>query len=568
MTAVDNPRRPGAARRAVAALAAVTGTIVWTHALAGVFGAIPSSAIALTLAAVVAALSAAGAYPRLSRASMVASVAGLAGAGIIALLYPGTFVPALALIPAAASMAAGGAWLAARLPASLDERAARRPKLAAVWVLLALVAVVQVGRLATYMTDPESDWFLSTRHPFYAKHECFSAYIYGAELDRRGEPNIYDAAHYPGLNPGAEPHTAMQGMAPDDPFQYAPQFLLWPRLAIELTSDYRTIRMLWFGINFSLCLGTVLLLSLWVGGRVGVFSALLSPLVLISFPVLHNFQYGQFHFFMIALAVLGLLAFSRKWPALGGLLLAVSILSKLFPVFLLVPLAVQRRWRDLIWTAAAGAIITVVAVGVLGPAPFAAFLTYHLPRLSDGQAFAFGEAWPEMATLVTAGNQGIHGIMHKLAAIGVPGIDAATENGASRVYALVLLALSVLVGVRTAGAARAIQAVAWLGLLGLASLASAGAWADYVPLTCLWLLALLAPMLMVEPGRLGVKLALAVCAVMQFFLLGTMPLGGHAEAGWMYPLSLFGAAALLATFGSAVLMRLPLPAFERDSHLT
>ncbi len=173
-----------------------------------------------------------------------------------------------------------------------------------------------------------------------------------------------------------------------------------------------------------------------------------------------------------------------------------------------------------------------------------------------------------MATLVTAGNQGIHGIMNKLAAIGVPGIDAATANGASRVYALALLALSVFVGVRTAGAAREKQAVAWLGLLGLASLASAGAWADYVPLTCLWLLALLAPMLVEEPGRLGVKLALTVCAVMQFFLIGSMPLGGHADASWMYPLSLFGAVALLATFGSAVLMRLPVSAFERDSYLS
>jgi hypothetical protein len=310
------------------------------------------------------------------------------------------------------------------------------------------------------------------------------------------------------------------------------------------------------------------LLSLWVGGRVGVFSALLSPLVLISFPVLHNFQYGQFHFAMIALAVLGLLAFSRKWPALGGTLLAVSILSKLFPVLLLVPLAVQRRWRDLIWTAAAGAVLTAVAVGILGPASFTAFVTYHLPRLSDGQAFAFGEAWPEMATLVTAGNQGIPGIMNKLVAIGVPGIDAATANGASKVYGLALLALSVFVGVRTAGAARAKQAIAWLGLLGLASLASAGAWADYVPLTCLWLLALLAPMLVDEPGRLGVKLALAACAVMQFFLIGTMPLGGHADASWMYPLSLFGAVTLLATFASAVLMHLPVSALERDSHLS
>jgi hypothetical protein len=549
--------------RVVAGMTAVAATIVWTHGLAGLLGRAPSSSGALTVAAVVAALVGAVVYPRRVSAGVAAAVAGLAGAGVIAWSYPGAFLPSLALIPAAASMAAGGAWLSARLPESLAEQATRRPAWAALWLLLSLVAVVQVGRLATYMTDPETDWFLSTRHPFYAKHECFSAYIYGAELGQRGESNIYDPAHYPGLNPEAKPQTEIQGMTPEDPFQYAPQFLLWPRLAIELTHDYHAIRMLWFGINITLSIGAVIALSLWVGGRIGAHSALLSPLLLASFPVLHNFQYGQFHFAAIALAVLGLLAFSRKRPALGGMLLAVSILSKLFPLFLLVPMAVQRRWRQLIWTAAAGLAITAVAFGVLGPEPFTAFVNYHVARLSDGQAFAFGEAWPEMAALVTAGNQGIHGITYKLAGMGVPGIDNATATGATRVFTIALLALSVYVGVRTAGATRATRAATWLGLLGLTSLASAGAWADYVPLTCIWLLALLAPMLALEPGRLGVKLALAICAVMQFFLLGTMPLGGRAEAAWMYPVSFVGAMALLVTFGSVVLMRLPVAAPER-----
>ena len=137
--------------------------------------------------------------------------------------------------------------------------------------------------------------------------------------------------------------TELTGMAPEDPFQYAPQFLLWPRAAIAITQDYQAIRLVWFGINVTLCMGAVLLLSFWVGGRVGAVSALLSPFVLIAFPTLHNFQYGQFHFATIALAVLAMLAFARRRPAIGGTLLAVSILSKLFPALLLVPLALQRR---------------------------------------------------------------------------------------------------------------------------------------------------------------------------------------------------------------------------------
>ena len=43
------------------------------------------------------------------------------------------------------------------------------------------------------------------RHPFWAKHECMSAYVHGAELALRGEDNVYAAAHYLGLNQQATP---------------------------------------------------------------------------------------------------------------------------------------------------------------------------------------------------------------------------------------------------------------------------------------------------------------------------------------------------------------------------
>jgi hypothetical protein len=241
------------------------------------------------------------------------------------------------------------------------------------WLVVALVGVAQVGRLSTFMTDADFDWFLSTRHPFLAKHECANAYFYPAELNLRGESNVYDAVHYPGLNPDAQTETALAGMTPEDPYQYAPQFLLWPTLAISVTRNYTVIRMVWFGLQVALLMGTVLGLALWIGGRPGRLAAYWSPLLLVAFPFLHNLQYGQFHFAAVALGVLGLLAFERGRSPLGGALLAVSILSKLFPAVLLVPLVAQRCWRDLAWTAAAGAMLTVVALVVLGPAPFVAF---------------------------------------------------------------------------------------------------------------------------------------------------------------------------------------------------
>jgi len=548
---------PGAVRRTLAAFPALAGTVVWTHALAGPLRAaagIPLEGLApagwpLTLAALVTA--AAGLLGRSpGRAAGWAALMAGAATGVLGALHPPATLPALALIPAGAACAAFGAWLSRRLPAALDREAAAHPRWTAAWVAVALLAVVQVGRLSTYMTDAGSDWFLSTRHPFYAKHECASAYVFGAELSRRGEPNVYAASHYPGLDPQAAPETDLVGMTPDDPYQYPPQFLLLPRLAIAATSDYGAIRTVWFGLNVTLCLGAVLALAFWVGGRAGTVAGLLTPALVASFPVLHDFQYGQFHFAAIALAVLGLLAFQRGRTPLGGGLLAMSILAKLFPGLLLVPLAAQRRWRELAWTAGAGAALTALAWLVLGPAPFAAFLDYQVPRLADGSAFAFGEAWPEMAALVTAGNQGVAGIVHKLGALGVPWADAAAAHTAGRVFAAVLLALAAFAGRRTRGAARARTAATWLGLLGLGSLTSTGAWADYVPLTCVWLLTFLAPL---AGGRPLSRVALALCAVLQTSLVGTMPIGAASGPSWMMPLSLLGAVALLITFAAAAI---------------
>jgi|GEM_PF-397875 len=550
------------ARRALGALVALVGATVWTHTLAGPLRVaaglsaeeLAPAALGLTLAAILAGLAGSSAAGTLRGALSRSGVAAFLGWAALSILAPSAALPALALLPAAVGASALGSWLARRLPAAIDELPRRFPKLSWAWAAVALLAVVQVGRLSTYMTDAESDWFLTTRHPFYAKHECANAYVYGAELDRRGEENVYDPCHYPGLNPEAEPTTEIAGLSPEDPFQYPPPFLLLPRLAIELTADHGAIRMAWFGLNVTLCLAAMIALSTWVGGRTGMLAGILTPAVLASFPVLHDFQYGQVHFAAVALAVLGSVAFQTGRRPLGGFLLAGAILAKMFPAILLVPLAVQRRWRELGWTAAAGAGISLLALWVLGPAPFTAFADFHLPRLLDGSAFAFDEAWPEVAMLVQAGNQGIHGIVGKLAAMGVPGAGDAMASFAGRAFFVVLVALGALVGLRGAGAPRSAQAVAWLGLLGLGSLSSTGAWADYVPLTGVWLLAFLFPM---AHGYRLAQFALGLCALMQVTLLGTMPLGEWADASWMMPLSLLGALLLLGTFSAATLVARP-----------
>lgn len=555
-------RPPGAARRAVAGFAAVVAALVWGHAAAAVlhtFGPAdaPRAALPLTLALVAA--TAAGCLPGTAGARAgSALLAGIAAAVAIAGPQPAALAAAGAVLLVAPAAALAAGHLARKLPERLDAAAGRRRLLAAVWVLVALAGVVQTGRLATWITDPESDWFLTTRHPFWAEHECLPAYVYGAELNRRGEDNVWLREHYPGLNPEAETDTRIAGMVPEDPYQYTPQFLLLPRTAIALTSDYVALRAVWFALNASLVIGIMLLLATWIGGAAGMRVGLLTPLVLVSVPVLHNLQYGQFHLATICLALAACIAFDRGRAALGGGLLAAAILAKLFPALLVVPLVARKRWRDLGWTAAFGVAITAVALPVVGSGTFAAFFHYHLPRLANGDATAFGEAWPELAGWVAAANQGLLGVFEKLSVMGLADVGDGIALWVNRLFLLGLAGLAFFAARRTRASAespehRLEHAVLWLGLLGLASLGSPGAFADYVPATAVWLLALVSHRM--ADSRMA-ALLLGVCWVLHGTLLGAVPFPGLATPELLVPASFAGLAALFGLFGWAVAERL------------
>jgi hypothetical protein len=86
-------------------------------------------------------------------------------------------------------------------------------------MVIAVVAVVQIGRLAVSATDRQHGFVLTTEHPFWYRHGCFGAHLDGAGLALRGEPNVDRAGHHPGLDRDAEPQTRLDGVALDDPYQ-------------------------------------------------------------------------------------------------------------------------------------------------------------------------------------------------------------------------------------------------------------------------------------------------------------------------------------------------------------
>jgi len=259
--------------------------------------------------------------------------------------------------------------------------------------------------------------------------------------------------------------------------------------------------------------------------------------------MLHGFQFGQVHLSAIALAIGGMLAFDARRHGLGGFLLASAVLTKLFPAILLLPLLFGRRYRELAWTTGWSVALTILALGVLGPAPFTAFLEYQLPRLGNGAAFAFEQAWPEITDLVIADNQGVFGLGRKL------GVGATAAGWIGRLYGLLLIGIGATAGLRLRQVSREQQGTVWLSLLGLASLASPGAWGDYVPSVAVWLIALLAARALERRLWLVV---LGSIGALEYFLLGTMPLGNWEPTQLMVPISALGAVAMLALFTSSI----------------
>ena len=202
-----------------------------------------------------------------------------------------------------------------------------------------------------------------------------------ADLCRRHEPNVYHARWYPAFTTpsDAEPggvDSPVDGLGRwvFDPYEYPPPFLLLPRAALALTNSFDHIRTAWFVLQTTIFLTAALLLAWWIGGSRGLLAGLLVPALLASVPTMLNLQFGQFHAMAMLLAVAGMVAFEQRRPVLGGGLLASAILSKIFPGLLLIALAAQRRWRAIGWTLAFTVVFVLIALAVLGPDPFIAFV--------------------------------------------------------------------------------------------------------------------------------------------------------------------------------------------------
>lgn len=430
-------------------------------------------------------------------------VALLVAAGASAFRLPAAALAGIALVAFALPMPS----IARRLPAAWDGLRKRRPVLSLLWLGLASIALARTAGLTLFMIDA-SQQSLSTFgfDPFYIGHSCYSGYWQAAQLAQQHAPNLYDPALYDGRS---------HGIFRFDEFLYLPQFLLLPMLGVAAGGDFDQLRVAWYAIEGLALLACLVWLARWIGERAGRHAGLLLPAVWLSTPVLLTLQLGNFHLLAVALSAVAMGLFLRGRPVLGGALLGFAVF-KLFPGILGIYLIATRRWKAVGWTLAFSLLYTVATYLWLGDAPFRALFEYHLPRLGNGEAWAFLEM--KELGFVAAINDSVPGLVYKLNALGVPGMTRALVQQVSWVWTVAVVALTWIAARRAPRMSRVELAATWIALLGLAA-ARSPFLPDHTGLFApVWAWSLVAAGSAMTGGRVALfaLLWLAVAAVLPF----------------------------------------------------
>jgi len=115
----------------------------------------------------------------------------------------------------------------------------------------------------------------------------------------------------------------------------------------------------------------------WAWSHRSAITYLLLGTPMVFFP----FPYLRIDLLSVFLAVLGLALLRRRWPRTGGVMLALSVFAKIWPVVVAPSMLLRRQWRGLTAWVVTGAAALTAWVAWSGPSGISQILTF---RGADG----------------------------------------------------------------------------------------------------------------------------------------------------------------------------------------
>jgi hypothetical protein len=276
-----------------------------------------------------------------------------------------------------------------------------------------------------------------SRKPF--DYDCYEyagrALLAGLDPYERGLIYLYPpltAQLFALAHAGVEWGRGLVGLSPDPEAAWGTLFYLYQCAQLGLVG-----------------LACALLVRFARGAGFGAPSAhwLAAGLLVLDHALLRTLRHGQINLWILDLSLLGVLL-ARSRPLLSGVAIAFAVHLKLYPLLLLVPLALDRSWRAAAWTLAALAAIALASTGF-------------------GRDLALWEAWLGFVSSGVRGeiafrNSGLHSLFFNLFRFAGASPGGSGRGGVDAAVAAASLALGAWFLVRVArrtreGHARALE---------------------------------------------------------------------------------------------------------------
>lgn len=107
---------------------------------------------------------------------------------------------------------------------------------------------------------------------------------------------------------------------------------------------------------------------------------LLTVPVLFFIPIRNNIEFGQVYLIIISFILIGYSYLDANKKGTGELLLSLSILTKIFPIFYCIPLIYKRKWKSIITVLISTLILLFISVLVGGISFWKTYLLEIMPN--------------------------------------------------------------------------------------------------------------------------------------------------------------------------------------------